>query len=207
MKVPLTQYKNTDKESRQNNREGSRVVTPELLQDMRSGSQSAFEKVYLHYVTSVQNFLTTLLRSEEMGQEITQEVFVTLWEKREQINPDKNVSGYIYTIAKNYAFKYLGRKKEVFQENDTYANNIEGDIAPDELLIYKEKEILIEIAVSRMPAQRRKIYELSRKEGLSNQEIAEKLNISKNTVENHITKALKDLREIIALFMLLIIVK
>ena len=196
-----------DNEIGKNTKMKDQAITPELLRALNAGNQSAFENIYLHYVDSVQGFLSALTRSGELGKEMTQDVFVTLWEKREQINPNKNISGYIYTIAKNYAFKYWGKKKGVFQGIDTLTNDIEGDTAPDELLIQKEKEILIEIAVSRMPAQRRKVYELSRKEGLSNKEIAEQLNISKNTVENHITSALKDLREIITLFLVLIVIK
>jgi len=68
-------------------------------------------------------------------------------------------------------------------------------IAPDEIFIGKETEILIEILTRKMPPQRRRIFEFNRKEGLTNDEIARRLNISKNTVENHITSALKDLRK------------
>ena len=187
--------------------EAKPTVTPELLQALRSGDQNAFERIYLHYVSSVKNFLTVLTRSGEAGEEITQEVFVTLWEKRDRIDPDKNISAYIYTIAKNYAFKYFNRKKGLLQEDVMSADSLEAYGSPDEILIQKEKEILIEIAVSQMPPQRRKIYRLSRIEGLSNSEIAEMLNISKNTVENHITSALNDLREVLAMFLLLVLLK
>lgn len=194
-----------DEESNSETVQGNRVVSPALLRELNAGNQAAFEKVYLHYVSSVKNFLTALMRSGEIAEEITQEVFVTLWEKRSHVNPDKNVSAYIYTIAKNFAFKYFNRNKIFSSEDVLSAGNVESDVTPDSILIQKEKEILVEIAVSQMPPQRRKIYEMSRLQGLTNGEIAERLHISKNTVENHITSALNDLREVLGLFIMLIL--
>ena len=174
------------------------AITSDILRSLRSGDQQAFERVYLYYISSVKKFLTILLRSEELAEEIAQETFVTLWEKRERIDPDKNISAYLYTIAKNYAFKHFRRQKGVGQEESvSAADNMEAYGLPDELLMQREKEILIELTVSRMPPQRKKIYRLSRVDGLTNSEIAEQLHISKNTVENHITSALNDLREAI----------
>lgn len=173
------------------------------LEALNKGDHKAYEDIYVHYVSSVKNFLTLLTRSEEAGEEITQEVFVTLWEKREQVDPGKNISGYLYTIAKNYALKYFNKNKQLRSEELTAADNPDYNGIPDEIYIKKEKELLVEITVAKMPAQRRKIYEMSRREGLSNSEIAERLNISKNTVENHITAALKDIREVVLCFLVL----
>ena len=182
-------------------------ISPMVLHALREGNHLAYEKVYLHHVSSVKKFMTLLTRSEDIAEEITQETFITLWEKRENIDPDKNISGYLYIIAKNFALKHFRKNKiisdvEIQEDNDPLMN-----ITPDEILIAKEKEILTEIVIKKMPAQRRKIYELSRKEGLTNSEIAERLNISKNTVENHVTSALKDLREVISFFLLFMLLK
>jgi RNA polymerase sigma-70 factor (ECF subfamily) len=172
-------------------------ISPTVLRALCAGEQWAFERVYLQYVSSVKKFLTVLLRSEELSEEFTQEAFVTLWEKREHIDPEKNISAYIYTIAKNYAFKHFRRQKEQLGEDILAINTREFFNQPDELLMQREKELLIEITVSRMPPQRQKIYRLSRAEGLTNGEIAEQLSISKNTVENHITSALNDIRAVL----------
>lgn len=180
-----------------------KIISSDVLHALRNGSHLAFEEVYIRYVSTVKKFLTVLARSEEVAEEITQETFVTLWEKRKNIDPDKNISGYLFTIAKNFALKYFKSCQMFFGEEYLEHDNPLSGLAPDEVLIGKEQEILTEIAVMRMPTQRKKIYELSRKKGFSNNEIAEQLQISKNTVENHITSALNDIRNIIALFLLL----
>ena len=194
--------KNKNYTSKQRNEKQD--ISPTVLQALRDGNHLAYEKVYLHYVSSVKNFLTMLTRSKQTAEEITQEVFVTIWERRKNIDPQKNISGYLYVIAKNFALKYFRKNQMLLGSEFQVMKNPLLDVAPDEILIAKEKALLTEIAVRKMPAQRRKVYELSRKDGLTNSEIAERLQISKNTVENHITSALKDIREVITLFTFLI---
>ncbi|MCL2098149.1 MAG: RNA polymerase sigma-70 factor [Bacteroidales bacterium] len=183
---------------------GRKNISPATLQALREGSHSSYENVYLHYVSSVKNFLTILTRSAATAEEITQEVFVTLWEKRENIDPDKNISGYLYIIAKNFALKHFNKNKIFLGTEYQVKDDPLLDVAPDEILIAKEKQLLTAMVIKGMPPKRKKVYELSRKEGLSNGEIADRLQISKNTVENHITTALKELREVVALLLLLL---
>jgi RNA polymerase sigma-70 factor (ECF subfamily) len=143
---------------------------------------------------SVRNYLTVFTRSKEAGIEIAQDVFVKLWENRESIDHERAISGYLFTIARNCALKYLAAVKKISTEDISRYDMPEDSASADNLYIAREMELIIDIAVSRMPPQRRKIYELSRNDKLSNAEIAELLKISKNTVENHITTALKDIK-------------
>ena len=184
-----------------------KCISSDVLQALREGEHSAYEEVYSHHVSSVKEFLIMLTRSVEISKEITQEVFITLWEKRENIDSEKNISGYLYIIAKNFALKHFKRNNIILGKDFPVKEDVLLDSAPDEILVAKEKEVITEIAIKRMPAQRRRVYKLSREEGLTNREIAERLNISKNTVENHITSALKDIRNVIALFLLLILLE
>lgn len=185
------------------NLRGNRMIAREQIEALRAGDHHAFEDIYLHYVTPVKNFLRTLTRSEEDAKGITQNVFMTLWEKRETVDPERNISSFLYTIARNLALKHFEHNKVIEKYAISVTHWQDADIAADEILIGREKELLIEIAISRMPAQRRTVYTMSRIEQLSNDEIAKMLNISKNTVENHLTLALKDLREVLAGFILL----
>jgi RNA polymerase sigma-70 factor (ECF subfamily) len=176
------------------------------LEALRNGDHEVFQEVYLHYASPVKDFLAILTRSEEQAQELTQDIFVAVWEKRERIDPAKSFKGYLYTIARNAAFKLFEQRKvhERYVKTPTYAD-IES-YSPDDELIAGETAILIDIAIERMPPQRKKIFEMSRLEGLKATEIAERLNLSRHTVDNHLAAAKKDLKELLALFAALFLV-
>ena len=179
-----------------------KTITPELLAALRDGGHEAFKIVYIHYSGSLRRFLAVLTRSEDEAEEITQDVFVRLWEKRSGIDPGKNIRTYLYTMAKNQLMNRFehGKVKQRFEKLHTGGE--EMNPASDEILIAQETEILIELAVSRMPKQRRKVFELSRLEGMSNEMIAKELNLSKETVAAHLSYARKDIKEVIALLLL-----
>lgn len=168
------------------------------LKALREGNEKAFEKIYLNYYKKTLYFITGLVKSEDDAKELTQEVFVKLWTNRETLDPERSVHSYMYTIARNAAFNFLKHKLvEINYMNEYAAQNIETETS-DEILFAKEMALLIEMSVSKMPAQRRKIYQMSRKEGLSNEEIATRLQISKKTVENQLSLALRELKRVIA---------
>lgn len=180
-------------------------IPQEVVVALRDGDHRAYEQLYYHYSSSIRRFLLTLTRSEELADDITQEVFVAVWEKREQLDPARNIRTYLYTIARNTTMNYFNREKI----RDKYYRSIlpetEQDAGSDELLIAKETDLLIRIAVSRMPALRRRVFELSRYEGWSNERIAQELDMSKSNVYDHIYQATKDIKEILSLFILLFI--
>ena len=183
------------------------AITRQELEALRVGDHDAFRTVYLHYATPIRDFLTLLTRSADEAEEITQEVFVQVWEKRERIDPRKSIKGYLYTIARNSALNLFEQQKVRSRYTDSPLSRAEDDWASDELLIAEETELLIEIAVSRMPEQRRRVFELSRREELKSTEIAERLGISRHTVDNHLATAKKDIRELLSLFMLLFVLQ
>lgn len=168
------------------------------LKALREGDEKAFEKIYLNYYKKTLYFITGLVKSEDDAKELTQEVFIKLWTNRETLDPERSVHSYMYTIARNAAFNFLKHKLvEINYMNEYAAQNIETETS-DEILFAKEMALLIEMSVSKMPAQRRKIYQMSRNEGLNNEEIATRLQISKKTVENQLSLALRELKRVIA---------
>lgn len=163
------------------------------------GNHKAFEDLFIAYFQRVKLFICGIIKSEADAEELTQDVFVRLWTNREALNIEKPLGAYLYTIARNAAFNFL-KHKSVEQ---TYMDSVQfsDDVAtPEEVLFAREISLLVEMAVNEMPVQRRRIYILSREKGLSNSDIAEKLGISKKTVENQLSLALQELRKLISLF-------
>ena len=105
----------------------------------------------------------------------------------------RSVKSWIYRMSRNSALNYLRDRKRLFQITDLSiagSDDVEGNYAE------KEKELIIRMYVDSMPAQRRRVFSMSRYQGISNAKIAEKLGISKKTVENHLNLALKGIREL-----------
>lgn len=159
--------------------------------------------VFLTYFDKVKYLLTGLLRSESDAEELAQDIFVKLWINRQSIDPSKAFNTYIYTIARNTALNYL--KHKLVEDNFLNSLNdfdVEEADSSDEILFAKEISLLVEMTVCRMPVQRRKIYQMSREKGISNNEIAEELGISKKTVENQISLALQEIKRVISAFLI-----
>lgn len=166
-----------------------------LLYRLKEGDKDAFNTVYWRYSPKAYNTVLYLLNDSDAAEDIVQELFITIWEKREQIQPELNFEAYIATIARNLAYNYV---KKAFHNNQSVedlndisliTNSDEESIEADSLRDY------IFSIISSFPEMRRKVFIMSRFENLSHAEIAEKLTISERTVAVHIYQALKDLRK------------
>jgi len=167
----------------------------ELLTKLRNGDQLAFAQIYNQYRSKMYAYANTLCKSPETAEEIVQEVFIRLWQKKEQINTDLNFSAYIKKVTLNHVLNHLkkvAREKslqvEVFQYIDSIRNTTEDNLLEKELLkTYDE-------AIALLPPQKKIIYQMSRNEEMTHDQIAKQLNISKNTVKNHMVEATKFIR-------------
>lgn len=178
----------------------SREISPELLTALQSGDHKAFYALYMRYADSLVEFLSKLLRSREEAKEITQEVFAYIWERHEDITSDMKFRSYMYSMARNMALNLLRHKKVERKYYDEEVRTPQDfGITAEEILSSKEFRNVIEIALNGMPPQRRKVFELSRYEGKTHDEIAAMLGISPTTVRKHIQLALRELRELMAL--------
>jgi len=172
----------------------------QTLEALRNGEHKAFEYIFTAYFNKIRYFINGLLKSEPDAEELAQEIFFKLWINRQSIDPQKSFNAYIYTVARNAAFNFLKHKfvETSYLENYTELNDV---VSPDELIFAKEIGLLIELTVCKMPVQRKTIYQLSRDKGLSNDKIASQLNITNKTVENQLSLALQELRQIVRLFL------
>jgi RNA polymerase sigma-70 factor (ECF subfamily) len=132
------------------------------------------------------------LRSAALAQEITQDVFIKIWATRERLPQVNNFSAYLFIVTRNELISAL-RKKGLEQTNLSETLEESGWI-PDQQLQYKESYKLLLEAIEALPPGRRTVFKLSRLEGLSYDEIARQLDISRNGVKDHIVKALLFLR-------------
>ena len=170
-----------------------------LLIKLKNGDATAFEEIYNQYRSKIYSYALKLSKSAVVAEEIVQEVFIKIWQKREQLNPELHFGAYLKKITLNHVLNHLkkvAREKTLQDELFNYLSLIRNN-AEDGLL---EKELLktYEQAIAQLPPQKKIIYQLSRNEELSHDEIAKKLNISKNTVKNHMVEATKFIRNYVS---------
>src|SRR4051812_492757 len=167
----------------------------EQLKQMIQGDGVAFRHIYERYQGLVFSFALSLTKSTEVARDMTQEVFIRLWEKRALVDATQNFSAYLKTITHNHVVNYLVKANR----DRTYYQKLCSDIAhlsqlsPD-ILIEKELGKAYAAAVEALPPQKKIIFRLSREEGLTYEQIADQLGLSPNTVRNHMTEAIKSVR-------------
>lgn len=169
-----------------------------LLSRIAAGDNEAFRTLFEMFFPKVKIFLVKFLKDEVVAEDISQDIFVKIWTYREALPDIRSFNTYIYRMTRNAALNHIrgGRQKINISEISILDDrDIESEYHT------KEKELLIRLTVEHMPPQRQRIFKMSREQGLSNEDIAIKLGISKKTVENNITLALKDLRNVILAFL------
>lgn len=178
----------------------------QLMLEIKAGNMVAYDALYRKYSKKLYKFSLSILKSSEEAENIIQDVFLNLWLNREKIEKNSLVKYYIFTIAYNSAISVIRKKiKEVqFLEYLKTLQDLQQE--PVDLQIeYNELEDNLNKIINTMPERQREVYLLHKVEGLKYSEIAEKLNISVNTIENHMSRALKSIREKIGNYSLLAI--
>ena len=176
-----------------------------LIKKLREGDADSFEKLYHKHFSRLYNFCNSLTQSKADSDEIVQETFIKIWEKRSSIDPEGNFSAYAYTIARNKIYKRSIQRIKKFDVEQHYALMLplRSHITDDDVNYRSLKKIINEL-VGQLPKMQKKVFTLSRVNGLSNREIASQLQLSISTVENHIHLALKSLKRRLFRFYFLI---
>nr|WP_319998398.1 RNA polymerase sigma-70 factor [uncultured Draconibacterium sp.] len=177
----------------------------EYLEGLKNGNEKVFRLIIDHWYSKLFNFAIGFLNNEENAKEVIQDVFLLLWEHRFQLNENTVLNAYLFTLTRNHCIDIIRREKLTLQfrkdKQDEYKRlsesyNALSDKILDNIFV-EELQNEINNAINSLPNQCKKIFILSRQEGLKNREISEKLNLSLKTVEAHITKAIRQIRAII----------
>lgn len=158
-------------------------------------SETAFEQVFKSHFKSLHAYACTILKEEAMAEEMVQQVFFKLWEKKEQVNIQQSIHAYLYRAVYNECLNYLKHQKvkKAHQSHTLHTADAASEQASRKLAA-KELEAKIAEALNQLPEQCRTIFQMSRFEELKYREIADRLNLSVKTIENQMGKALKIMR-------------
>jgi RNA polymerase sigma-70 factor, ECF subfamily len=175
-----------------------------LIEKLMKGDSKAFSHLFEQYATNLLYVARRYVYHQEEAEEIVQETFYRVWKYRGNMNPALSFKAYIITIAKRLIFNRAKKRMHELAYQEYFVQNFtDGESCIDEYIDIKELEQKIKHAIENLPSKRKEIFVLSREKGLTTIEIANKMNISTSTVENQINKAIKCLREAIAIFLFL----
>jgi len=171
------------------------TVIKTWVERVKKGSDEAFDILFMKYNKRLYHFSLGYLKSKVDAEDIVQEVFVQLWKNQDKLDPQYSFSNYIFTIAKNKILNVI--RKRVYEKKylDTVsAKQILPDFTTDNQIDFKELSEISQEAIDALPPKRKQVFKMSRNEGMTYEEIAIQLGISKKTVENQMGMALKTLR-------------
>lgn len=169
------------------------------VKGLRKGKAECLQKLFHKYHHALYYHALDFVKSPQQAEDIVQEVFVKVWEKRNQLKPELSFKAYLFCITKNHVINQLQKisremkaKQYITHHTVTYHNQAE------EQVIYADYEAIAQKALNELPAKRKMVFTLHRIEGRKYDEIAAQLNISKNTVRDHVVKAEKSIKEYFA---------
>ena len=172
------------------------IMTIQQLELLKNGNRDAFEALYRSYNARIYNFVFSMVRNAGIAKDLTQDIFLLIWEKRTNIYVEGNFDGYLFMVARNMVFNYV--KRELLLQNyvDKLSNEQSDEsVEIDEELDYLFLEEYILKLLEELPLSRREIFLLYWKSGLKYREIAEELGVSEKTVATQVHRSLVFLRK------------
>lgn len=168
-----------------------------IVIQLRKGNQLALRWLYDEYAEGLYQLAMHILKEEQHADEMVQDSFVQLWNSRERLDEQSNLKALLFVICRNNSFNRLKvnqrhRSRFVELEDSKLDSSWSHEEEP---LAEKDLKDLLEKVIRKLPTKQQLVFRLSRLEGLSHQEIADRLQISKNTVKNHLIAALKAVKE------------
>lgn len=174
----------------------------ELLKKLENDDEIAFKVIFNKYYSMLYYFILEFVTFDDIAENIVQDTFFTLWNKRHELKDNSNLNAYLFTVARNnclYRLRDQRYKQKLFISNSLSQDELEMSMSVLNMLdpstyTFDEIDRIIERTLEELPPQCKKVFILSRFEEKKNKEIAEELNISVKVVEKHISKGLKKFR-------------
>jgi len=168
----------------------------EVIEQIRDGSKDAFRLMFDEVGPKIYAFALSYLKNEFEAEELLQEVFLKLWEVRSSLDSSRNLKSFLFKICINLIYDFIRRKniEQVYLDYSEKNNPSSGDNTWHEV-IYNDMLNNLQQLIAAMPEQRQRIFRMSKEDGLSNEEIADRLNLSKRTVENQLYRAVSFLKD------------
>lgn len=174
----------------------------QLFVKIKNGDEEALHSLFVIYFPRLNDFAARIISDSETSQDITQDVFVKVWEKRDQIEA-QNIESFLYKLIRNSCIDHIKQLKVIDNKKNEWGEQVKFeelyhiDFIRDEpfILIQEELKDEIERTIKNLPDKCREVFILSRIEGLKNREIAEKLDINIKNVERHLSRATNTFRD------------
>ncbi|WP_459186930.1 RNA polymerase sigma-70 factor [Parabacteroides sp. APC149_11_2_Y6] len=172
------------------------------VKDLKIGDERVLRRLILAYKSRLFKFSMIYVLRAEIAEEIVQDVFLTLWEKRAELSDSTCLIQYLMVVTRNRCLNYIRNEKletipiDVLTEEQIYLRSNAYVLDDGTLctLFSKDLEKMIEASLQKLSPKTREIFRMSRKEGMKNKEIAEKLEVIEKTVEYHLMKAIKQIK-------------
>ncbi len=167
-----------------------------LLKRLAEADDAAFREIYDRYVKTVYQTGLRYLRSDDLANDVVQEVFCSLWDRREHFLHVRSLEGYLVTMTHHQIYRLFRKWAAETKGREMYAERRESAFNDTDFRILSSQyEEILEELVDRLPPQQKQIFRMARKEGMTHEAIARELNLSQGTVKNHMVRALQFLRQ------------
>ncbi|UII25393.1 RNA polymerase sigma-70 factor [Fulvivirga maritima] len=167
----------------------------ELIKRVVEGDQKAFTQLYDQYRARLYSVALRLLKSPTRAEGVVQEVFLKLWKDREKLDSIKKIENYLFVMARNKIYDRFEKLANEQEADKVFWERKEHVTQADNELLEKQYEEILNSILKKLTPQQQEVYKLSKEEHLSQQEIADQMNISRLTVKTHMANALKIIRE------------
>ena len=167
----------------------------ELIKQLNKSCEQAFNTLFNQYIEPVTKYAYGICRNTDMANDVAQDVFVKVWDKRKTLDPERSFKYFLFVLTRNIIVSHF-RKHSSYKKYRAHFQHVNS--VADESLAHQinanELFSILKKAIETLPARRKTVFQLSRDERLTYREIGERLNISPRTVEVHIALALKNIR-------------